>query len=170
LEEENFERFSVYGFSLDYPKVCRIEFNPKSRREGGDVVFHFPDREKLYLTWGALEKVQEKFPTVEEQAEQSLKTIRKTGSVRNLERLKQDSIEVNSHRAAFNHIRLDEAAGGLFPSKRTVKHEAYSVHLRCSESTRYFVIYTMLSANAPQDFGELYDYVVQSFRCHKSRD
>jgi len=170
LEKESFEKFSIYGFSIDYPKVCRIEFNPKSRREGGDVVLHFPDREKVFVTWGAIEKVQEKFPTVEEQAEQTLKNIRKTGNVRNFERVKQDSIEVNSHKAAFNHITLDEAAGGLFPGKRTVKHEAYSVHLRCAESSRYFVIYTMLSPNAPPDFGELYDTMVHSFRCHKPQD
>lgn len=170
MEAENFERFSVYGFSIDYPKVCRIEFNPKSRREAGDVVFHFPDREKLFVTWGALEKVQAKFPTVEQQAEQTLKNISKTGNVRNFERVKQDSIEVGSHRAVFNHVKLDETAGGFLPGKRTLKHETYSVHLHCQDSARYFVIYTMLSPNAPPDFGELYTTMVHSFRCHRSSD
>lgn len=170
MEEEGFEKFSVYGFSIDYPKVCRIEFNPKSRREGGDVVFHFPDREKLFVTWGALDKVQTKFPTVEQQAEHTMKNIRKTGNVRNLERVKQDSITVSSHQAAFNHMTLDEAARGLFPSKRSMKHDAYSVHLHCTQSSRYFVIYTMLSPNAPPDFGELYTTIVHSFRCHGSAD
>lgn len=115
MEEEGFEKFSVYGFSIDYPKVCRIEFNPKSRREGGDVVFHFPDREKLFVTWGGLDKVQTKFPTVEQQAEHTMKNIRKTGNVRNLERVKQDSITVSSHQAAFNHMTLDEAARRALP-------------------------------------------------------
>jgi hypothetical protein len=55
LEKRNFEKFSVYNFSLDYPPVCRIEFNPKSRHESGDVVFHFPDKEKVFVTWGSLE-------------------------------------------------------------------------------------------------------------------
>ena len=48
------EPFSAYGFSIQYPMVCRVEFNPKSLRGKGDVVFHFPDREKLFVTWGNL--------------------------------------------------------------------------------------------------------------------
>ena len=64
MAKEGFETFSVYNFSVDYPAVCRIEFNPKSRREAGDIVFHFPDREKVFLTWGKLEDAQKKFPTV----------------------------------------------------------------------------------------------------------
>ena len=61
MSKPEFETFSVYSFSIDYPPVCRVEFNPKSRREAGDIVFHFPDKEKLFLSWGNLEKAQKKF-------------------------------------------------------------------------------------------------------------
>ena len=70
LDEPEFETFSVYKFSMNYPPICRVEFNPKTRREAGDIVFHFPDpdrprapTEKVFLSWGALDKATKKFPT-----------------------------------------------------------------------------------------------------------
>jgi len=167
LDNASFEKFSVYKFSINYPSVCRVEFNPKSRRESGDVVFHFPDKEKVFLSWGDLEKVQKRFSTVEEQAEHGIKTVSKSGAVKGCERVVKDSIEVNSHKAAYNHIRLKETVGGgLFGGSKTVQREGYSAHLQCENSSRYFVIYTLLSANAPQDFGDLMKTMIDSFRCH----
>ncbi len=166
MSNEGFENFSVYKFSIDYPAVCRVEFNPKSRREKGDVVFHFPDREKVFLSWGALEAAQKKFQTVEAQAEHSIKTVKKSQNVKNLERVKQDTMEVNSHKAAYNRMKLDEMPAGFFPGKRVTKHEAHSLHLHCENMSRYFVIYTMLSPNAPADFEELFLKMIGSFKCH----
>lgn len=167
LEDATFEKFSVYGFSVDYPTVCRVEFNPKSRREAGDVVFHFPDKEKIFLSWGDLEKVQKRFPTVEDQAEHGIKTVSKSGAVKGCERVTKDLIELNSHKAAYNHIRLKEMmGGGIFGGSKTVLRDGYSAHLQCEKSSRYFVVYTLLSANAPQDFGDLMKTIIDSFRCH----
>jgi len=165
LEDENFENFSAYRLSIDYPNVCRIEFNPKSRREKGDVVFHFPDKEKVFVSWGDLETAQKRFHTVEEQAEHSLKNLSKTSSVKKFERVSKDTIEMNSHRAVYNRIKLNEMTGGLFGGK-AVPRDGYSVHLHCENSSRYFVIYTILSSNAPQDFGDLFKTMTNSFRCH----
>lgn len=166
LESVAFERFSVYKFGIDYPSVCKIEFNPKSRREGGDVVFHFPDREKMFLSWGDLEKAQKKFGTAEEQAEHSLKVVTKGGSVKKMEKLWCDTLSISSHEAAYNRVKLDEVPRGIFPSKRTISHETHSIHLHCDKSSRYFVIYSMLSPNAPEDFGNLLMTMAKSFKCH----
>jgi hypothetical protein len=167
LANEDFETFSVYNFSIDYPPVCRVEFNPKTRREGGDIVFHFPDREKVFLSWGNLEKAEKKFETAEKQAEHSLQVVKKSGNVKKMEKLSSDSLTLNSHKAAYNRVRLDEQSGGLFPGKRTVPHDAYSVHLHCDKSSRYFVIYTMLSPKAPEDFGDaIFMVMTKSFKCH----
>lgn len=151
---------------LDYPAVCRVEFNPKSRREAGDVVFHFPDREKVFLSWGKLEDVQKKFQSVEDHAETSLKTIKKNSHVKNFERVVHDSLEVNSHKAAFNRAKLDEIPPGLFGRKSGVKREALSLHVHCDLTSRYYVIYTVLSPNAPEDFSDLFLNMVHSFKCH----
>ena len=166
LEKSNLETFSVYKFSIDYPNVCRVEFNPKSRRESGDIVFHFPDKEKVFISWGNLEKAQKRFPTVEEQAEHGIKTVSKNSSIKGTERIKKDMIKVNSHNAAYNHVRLNQASAGLFGGGKTTPRDAYSVHLQCDKTSRYFVIYTLLSANAPKDFEDLMKVMIESFKCH----
>jgi len=174
LDEPEFETFSVYKFSMNYPPICRVEFNPKSRREGGDIVFHFPDpdrprapTEKVFLSWGALDKATKKFPTPDEQAEHSLKAVKKSSGVKGFQKVAQDTIDINNHKAVYNRIKMEEVRGGLFPGRGGgVKREALSLHLHCENSSRYFVIYAMLTANAPEDFGDLYMMMAKSFKCH----
>ncbi len=166
MSKEGFETFSVYRFAMDYPTVCRVEFNPKSRREAGDIVFHFPDREKVFLSWGKLENAQKKFQTVEAQAESSLKSVKKSSQVKNFDRVTQDMLEINSHKAAYNRVKMDEVPAGFFPGKRVIKHEALSLHVHCEQTSRYYVIYALLSPNAPEDFPDLFLDMAHSFRCH----
>ncbi len=161
-----FENFSMYRFSIDYPEVCSIQFNPKLKREVGDMLFLFPDKEKIYLTWGELEKAQKQFPTVSEHAGRSLERLKKSGTVKGLETISRDLLTINSHQAAYNRVKLEEAAGGLLPTKKAMQREGYSVHLHCDQSSRYFVIYSMLSSQGPEDFGELFKWMVNSFKCH----
>ncbi len=164
-EGAEIEEFTVYGFSISYPQVCRIEFNPKARREKGDIVFHFPDRERIFLSWGKLQDVQKRFQTLEAQVEQTMKIVQKSSNIVKLERTKQLSLTVNSHRAEYNHIKIDEKVPGLF-SRRSIARTAHSLHLRCDQSGRYFAIYAMLSPSAPEDFGDLFLSMSNSFKCH----
>jgi hypothetical protein len=174
LEKPEFETFSVYKFSMNYPPICRVEFNPKTRREGGDIVFHFPDpdkprapTEKVFLSWGALNKATKKFQTVDEQAEHSLKAVKKSSGVKSFEKVAQDTLEIGGHKAVYNRIRMEEVRGGFFPGRGGgVKREALSLHLHCEKSSRYFVIYAMLTPNAPEDFGDLFMTMAKSFHCH----
>jgi hypothetical protein len=169
LQSENLEKFSVYKFSVDYPSVCRVEFNPKSRREAGDIVFHFPDREKLYISWGDLEKAKTRFQSPQAHAEQGLKTIMKGRGVSEKDSQKEteQSLQINSHTAVYNSVKLGELIPGLFLSKkRIVTRRAYSVHIHCDQSSRYFVIYALVSPNAPEDFGDLLLTMARSFTCH----
>jgi hypothetical protein len=151
---------------MDYPAVCRIEFNPKSRREAGDVVFHFPDREKIFLSWGNLEKALKKFPTAEEQAEHSLESVKKDSHAKSVERIKQNSLEINSHKASYNHFKVEEIPSSLFPGKKTRERQALTMHLHCEPTSRYFVVYVLLSPNAPEDFEDLFLDMLRSFKCH----
>jgi hypothetical protein len=164
--EEGLDEFSIYGFSVNYPKECRVEFNPKGRREAGDVVFHFPNRNKIFFTWGELEKATKRFQTVEEHAGNSLETVRKTGSVKKFERVTSDTLTVRSHKAVYNHVRLDEVTVGFFAGKRSSPRDACSVHVHCPNSSRYFVVYTLF----PREFVEEQEKAVRamtdSLKCH----
>ena len=167
MEDASLERFSIYGFSIDYPPVCWFEFSPKSRREKGDMVIHFPDKEKLFLSWGDLGTVQKNFQTVKGQADHSIKAMMKSRNVAKVERIVDTSLKINSHEAVFNQVRFGELSVPLgFGRTKATKYLACSIHIHCSESARYFVVYAILSPNAPKDFDELFVRMVKSFTCH----
>jgi hypothetical protein len=167
LTKKGFENFAVYMFSMDYPEVCRIEFHPKSMKQKGDVVFHFPDREKIFVSWGKLDIAQNKFATVEEQAENSLKAVSKGAQPKTMERVKQDSMKINSHKAVYNHVRMEERPRGVFPGKQKILRDVLSIHLHCEPTSRYFVIYATPTRNAPEDFGDLFLDMAHTFECHQ---
>jgi hypothetical protein len=163
------EEFAVYGMSMGYPPVCRFEFNPKTRREKGDVVLHFPDKEKVFLSWGQLSLVLKKHDTAKAFADHSIKSMSKSRSVKKSEKLAEDSFKVNGHEAAYNKAKFEEvAAGGLFGRGRAVPggRVTLSVHLFCPESSRYYVVYALLTPKAPEDFDELFVKMAKSFKCH----
>lgn len=168
MTKKGFENFAVYMFSMDYPEVCRIEFNPKSMKQKGDVVFHFPDREKFFVSWGKLDEAKKKFATVEDQAEKSLKAVSKGAQTKTIERVKQDSMKVNSHNAVYNHVRMAEPSRGFFPSKQKTLRNILSIHLHCEPTSRFFVLYAMPSRSAPEDFGDLFLEMAHTFECHPS--
>ena len=167
--ENEMEQFSVYRFSMEYPPVCRFEFNPKTRREKGDIVMHFPDKEKVFISWGELPVVLKKYDTAKAFAEHSIKSMSKSRAVKKGEKLTEDSFRVNSHDAFYNKAQFEEAsAGGMFGRGRAAPggRITCSVHLYCPDSSRYFVIYALLSPKAPEDFDELFLRMVKTFKCH----
>lgn len=164
--EQDFEQFSVYGFSIEYPKDLRIEFNPKSRRGEGDVVFHFPDRAKIFLSWGDLEKASKKFQTVDEHADHSLKRIKTAGNVKGFEPISHDSFKVQSHSGIYNKAKFEEVAVGFFSGKRKNPREAHSVHVHCQETGRYFVIYSLLPMEGTFNYPKIFSVMAKSLHCH----
>jgi hypothetical protein len=164
--DEGFEKFSVYGFSIVYPKECRVEFNYKSMRTAGDVIFHFPNELKVFLSWGELDRATKSYETVEKQAEHSVDVLRKTRSVKNLERLAQDSLDVNRHRGVFTRVTLVEVSPNLLITSRSSRREAVSVHVHCPESARYFVIYSMLPENNAAYYAKTLTSMAVSLMCH----
>ena len=160
------ENFSVYKFSINYPSICRVEFNHKNRRDKGDVVFHFPDKERVFLTWGDLKIAEKKFGNAEKHAERSLQAVKNSGNVKKMEQILKDTLMINSHKASYNQVKIDEIQTGFFVGKRVVVHETHSIHLHCNKSSRYFVIYTMLSSKTPEDFDTIFKLMSNSFKCH----
>jgi hypothetical protein len=166
LTNGDMEHFSVYRFSMEYPTVCRFEFNPKTKREKGDIVIHFPDKEKIFLSWGDLTTVTKKYPTANDFAKHSIKSMGKSRNVGKTDRLDEKTIRVNTHEGFYNKVQFHETAMGFFSKGRTTVRTTCSVHFYCPKSSRYFVIYALLTPNAPEDFDKLFLEMVDSFRCH----
>jgi hypothetical protein len=164
--EQGFEHFSVYGFSIDYPEDSHVEFNPKSRRGEGDVVFHFPDKTKIFLSWGDLEKALKRFSTVEEHANHSLNRVKTARNVKSFERISHESFRIRSHEGVYNQAKVEELTAGLFTGKRRSLREAHSVHVHCPKSSRFFVIYALLPIGPTYDYAKTFTSMANSLRCH----
>jgi hypothetical protein len=166
LAIKSYERFRVYRIGIDYPAGCRVEFKAKSRREAGDVVFHFPEHETISLSWGPLERALKSFATAEQQAEHSLEAVKKDRHAKSVDKIAGDAFEVNSHTASYNHIKVEEILSSVFLGKKKVDRQALTLHLHCEPTARYFVIYSMLTPHAPSDFKDVFLEMARSLRCH----
>jgi hypothetical protein len=155
----------MYGFTIDYPERCRVEFNSKNRREAGDIVFRLPDNNRIFLSWGELEKVSKRFGSPEEHANYSIDAMEKGKNVRNFERVSRDSIRIHNHTSSVNKVRFDEKTLSLFARGKDIPREAYSLHVHCDKSNRYFVLYTMARANEVE-FERIMESMRESFKCH----
>ena len=162
--EQKNETLMIYGFSFEYPASAKIEFNPKFTREAGDVAVKFPRAYNTFVSWGNLEKLRKKLPTVEEHAKYSLEAARKNLQGK-LTTVEKTLVNVNGHDSEYNHIRVDISRRGLFGSREQVQ-EMRSLHLHCPDSSRYFVIYGSTDPENAESQRQTVGTLIRSLRCH----
>ena len=155
----------IYGFTLDFPITDRIEFNPRFKRESGDLAVKSPTRDAVYLSWGELGKIVKKLPTPTEHATFSLERI--TNNVRGkLNKIEEKTVQTNGHMASYNHLKV-EASKGVFGGGQQ-EQEVESLHVHCENTARYFVVYAMYSSNSSDRATrqETFRTIMQSLKCH----
>lgn len=161
-----YERFEAYGFGIDYPADCTIEFNPRSTRTVGDVAMKSPRGYKLFLSWGDLQKVK-KLNGIEGHADYTIQRLKgrlaaQVGEVR------KESTTVNGHRASFRDVTLEVISKGFFPlSTSKSLQRVRSLHVHCDVSSRYFVIYSQVSPEKSEEQIEVVSNMVKTFVCHR---
>src|SRR2546428_13475663 len=90
---------------MDYATRCKVELNPKSDRNQGDIAFKSSDGYKIFLSWGEMRKV-EKFRDVDAHADYSLERIKRSREAKILD-VKRERRRANGHPASVNHVNLD---------------------------------------------------------------
>ena len=166
IESDELERFSVYRFSIDYPPVCRFEFNPKTRRAKRRHSHTFSRQAESIPITASLVVVTKKFQSAGEFATHSIKSMGKSRNVGKTDKMAEEKLTINSHEAFYNMVRFYETPMGFFSKGKGVPRVTCSVHLFCKQSSRYFVIYALLTPTAPEDFDKLFLTMVKSFHCH----
>ncbi len=163
------EVFAVYGFKLRVPDDWRVEFNPKGNRTKGDVAFHSPKRNRIFVSWGSLEEASKRFKTLEEQRDWGVAQMKKARDIRDAEVAESKSIQVCGHRALISRVTA-RGGGGLLSPKRPDRIVS-SMYLYCPNRSRFYVLYSSL--NYPEeypDFPRLFERVAQSMVCHGASD
>jgi hypothetical protein len=159
------EKFALYGFQLEIPNNWRIEVNPKSTREKGDVAFHSPKANRFFISWGKLENATNRFKSLEEHRDKNIKQIKKGQDVRQVETGESYEARIEGHRALFTQLRA-EVKQGMF-GRATYVREMWSAHVYCDQRGRYFVIYCLLrDPGEYENYSKVFKDMAMSLVCH----
>jgi len=161
------ETFAAYGLALDIPDDWRIEFNPKSTREKGDVAFHSPKRNVFFVSWGKLEEAQHRFKTLEEQRDESAKRVRRNPNVKMADIEVSSREEVSGHEALLSKMVAQRRRAFMSRSEDPA-HDIWLLHLHCPQSSRYYVVYwDIRDVEEYPDAGEMFRTIAHSVVCHR---
>jgi hypothetical protein len=162
-----YELFSIYGFHAFHPSGWKIELDPKSDGNKGNVAFKSPEKMNILISWGTLDEAKKKYSSPEKFAMDALNRIRESREVKEMELIQTKLEEVNSHEATFTHLRMNKRNPGFqFSRARRNELEIRSVHFFCARSQRYFVIYGMVQPDKSAQQEEIFENMLLSFRCH----
>lgn len=163
-ETVEMDTLCIYGLAFNFPVTYELEFNPKFKREDGDLAIKSPTKSAIFVSWGDLRKVVKKLPNPAEHSRFSVERVVK-GVQGKLIDVEQKEMRVNGHAAVFTHARV-EMPGGLIGGKRILETE--SLHLHCENASRYYVIHTSFNPSRPKDSGndDALKLVIDTFKCH----
>lgn len=161
-----YDHFSIYGFEVEYPKDWRVESNPKSEKNTGDVAFHSPERDRMFVFWGALEEAKKNFTSLDEHVDRTIGRVKKSRGVNFLEVVERKELEMNGHRAIFTHLKATFIQR-FFLRRRRVSQELWASHLYCEQTARYFVVHgSPSSEERSTEHADVFEHMRKSFRCH----
>ncbi len=163
-----FESFCVYGMQTVYPNTWRVEFDPKSDRAKGDVVFKSPERNNIFLSWGPLEKAQKRFSNQEGHLKYSIDRIKKNTRISGVETAQTRDFPVQSHKALVSLLKVTFSTPSIVPFKKGKGEvqEVRTMHLHCEDSGRYYVIFGQITLDKSQEHEEIFNKMIESFTCH----
>lgn len=162
-----YELFSIYQFHTLYPSGWKIELDPKSDSNKGNVAFKSPENINILVSWGTLDEAKKKYSSPEKFAMDALNRIKESREVKEIELIQTKLEEVNSHEANFTHVRMSKRNRGFqFSKAKRNELEIRSVHFFCVHSKRYFVIYGMVEADKSVQQEEVFENILTSFKCH----
>lgn len=166
MEDSDHELVALYGFSAKYPKTARLEFNPKARREKGDLVFHLEEGFKVFLSWGSLEEARKRYPTAAAQASGSVERSLKSTRAKLDATPETRELKIQDHDAVYTHARMFVDRGGFPFGTRRVTQDAYAMHVHCEESQRYYVIYAFGRPGVSEELEKAFQPIMSSLKCH----
>jgi hypothetical protein len=168
LTPDDFELVALYGFSAKCPKTARLEFNPKSRREKGDLVFHFDQGVKIFVSWGRLEDARKRYPTAAAQASDSIKRSIKSTQAKLDGTPETKNLNINGHDAVYTRARMLVNRGAFPFGSRPVAQDAYAMHVQCEDSERYYVVYAFARPEVTEQVAKIFEPIMSSLKCHSS--
>jgi hypothetical protein len=166
VAQPKYELLAMYGFSAKYPDNARLELNPKTRREKGDIAFHLEDGFKVFLSWGSLQEARKRYATAAAQASASIERSVKSTRAKLDGTPETKNFKIQDHDATYTHARMFLDRGGFPFGSRRVTQDSHSLHLQCEESGRYYVVYAFGRPETSEQLGKIFEPIMLSLKCH----
>ena len=163
-----FETLKIHGIELKYPEEWVIHPLIKLERLRGELAFSLNEQNatpKLMLSWKPLDQSKRKYSSAKEQAEATIKMMKKDKSLRSLEIITHEEIEVNGHKTEFYNIKvtLYKPALIMIKPKFIIKTIKFAM-LFCEESDRAITIYSEIEDTEEKE--NLFKKILSSLICH----
>lgn len=171
----DYESFSVYGFSINYPISWRIELDPSSTQSKGNVVFKSSIRseDKIFLSWGLIQDIVKKYPDLNAFANAGIDRIRKTQIVKSIRIIETKNTVIFGHDAILNCFDVKLGRRYSIPivkEKETVSQKIITCHFLCRDSGRYYILYgSTVETEDYSNFYKTFGVMKESLRCHTHR-
>jgi hypothetical protein len=166
ITQPKYELVAMYGFSANCPNNARLELNPKTRRNKGDIVFHLEEGIKVFLSWGSLEDARKRYATAAAQASASIERSVKSTRAKLDGTPETKNLKIQGHDATYTHARMFVERGGFPFGSRRVTQDSHSLHLQCDESGRYYVVYAFARPEISEHVGKIMEPIMLSLKCH----
>jgi len=162
-----YDHLSVYGFAVDYPEDWRVELKPESDRNRGNLAFHSPTKDNMFISWEILERVKRRYTSLAEQVDDVLENVKKSRGVKSLEVMERKELEINGHKGVFTHLKVISIHAVFFFKKRVILQELWSLHVYCEQTARFFALYGMSSSEerSPKQ-ADIFKHMQKTFKCH----
>jgi hypothetical protein len=163
-----FEDLAIYRIRISYLEDWKLYFLSDVQRLKGDVAFApmIDDGRqwRIVLSWRPLEKARKKYPSVEDQAKETMKQLAKGRQVESYQIIDRKATEVNGHETVlYSLIVKYYKRGGLL--KKTLSDCAIRfLLLHCPESDRCMILYE--ESDYPIQQERIFEEVIKSFSCH----
>jgi len=162
-----YDRLSIFGFEADYPKDWRVELKPESDRNRGNLAFHSPTKDNMFISWEILERVQKRYSSLAEQVNGVLENIKKSRGVKSVEVLERKELEINGHKGVFTHLKVTSIHAIFFFKKRVILQELWSLNVYCEQTARFFALYGMSSSDERSlQQANIFKHMQKTFKCH----
>ena len=162
-----YEQFSLYGLSIEYPMGWQVELPRRLERNNGDASFRSPEGFSVSIFWGPLERVSSKFQTPAEYASDVFSKIKKSRGIKSLDLLEEASMPMGGHEGAFYKTEETIVYGGMI-KRRMFKQITIAAHFFCGDSKRYFTLYGTIPPQRAEEQEKIIRHMIQSIKCHKS--
>jgi len=168
MDDSGYELLALYGFSAKYPSNARLELNPKTRREKGDLVFHLEEGLKIFLSWGSLQEARKRYATAAGQASDSVQRSVASGRGKLDGTPETKNLKIRGHDAVYTHARMLFERGGFPFGRRLLTQDAYAMHVHCEDSGRYYVVYAFARPEVSERLGKIFEPMMSSLKCHST--